>query len=237
MAAAAPRLAGRRDRSSQALARALRATALGRFPAQDRAWIERIEQRRRDVGDSAAGLAPACPFWSVPRVWGRLLMRLVRELEPRSCIELGTAFGVSASYQAAALELNGAGSLLTLDREPQLIPIARETLDALRLSDRVELEVGPVGDTLAGAAARVAPIDYAYIDAEHTEEATVFNFETLLPQLADGAVVVVDDIKVDAEMQRAWNAIRSNERIAVALGLRRFGIVVVAARSGASSER
>ena len=42
-------------------------------------------------------------------------MRLVRELRPHSCLELGTGVGVSAGYQAAAMELNGVGRLLTLD--------------------------------------------------------------------------------------------------------------------------
>ena len=48
------------------------------------------------------------PFqWSMPRIWARFLMRLVGELAPRSCIELGTGFGISAMYQAAALETAG----------------------------------------------------------------------------------------------------------------------------------
>lgn len=237
MAVASRRLAGGRDQVSGALARALWTTATGRYPPEELAWITRIEERRRRVGESSDALAPACPFWSVPRVWGRLLLRLVRELEPRSCVELGAAFGVSASYQAAALELAGSGRLITLDREPELIPIARETLSALGLGERVELVVGPIGETLPGVAQRAAPVDYAYIDAEHTEQATVSNFETLLPHLAAGAVVVVDDVRVDEPMRRAWDRIRTNEAVALELDLRRFGVAVVGAPASEAAER
>jgi predicted O-methyltransferase YrrM len=228
LAAAAPRLVGHRDPSSRALARALRSTAVGRLSGAERTWIARIEQRRKRIvatGDN--GLGTACPYWSIPRIWGRFLMRLVRELRPASCIEMGSGFGISGAYQAAALELNGSGELLALDQEPSLASIATRTWAALGLERRITLELGPIGRTLEGAASRAAPVHYAFIDAEHTEQATVRNFEMLLPHLAPGAVVVVDDIKVDQGMDRAWTRIAEQDAVSAAVGLRRVGVVVV----------
>lgn len=248
LAVSAPRLRGRRDATSRALARALRTTALGRFAPQERAWIDRIEARRRRMGaeytlpssdpapEGEAGSEPldatpelwSPPFrWSMPRIWARFLMRLVGELAPRSCIELGTGFGISALYQAAALELLGSGSFNTLDREPSLIPIAKRGFSELGLDRRIELTRGPIGETLDVVAAREAPIDYALIDAEHTEEATVENFDRLRPHLADRAVVVFDDIFLTAEMRRAWRTIQGRPGVGLDLTLRRLGIVVV----------
>ena len=43
-------------------------------------------------------------------------MRIVRELSPRACLELGAGYGISAAYQGAALELNGSGTLTTMER-------------------------------------------------------------------------------------------------------------------------
>ena len=84
------------------------------------------------------------------------------------------------------------------------------------------------GETLGVVAAREAPIDYALIDAEHTERATVQNFDRLRPHLADEAVVVVDDIFMTAEMRRAWRTIQSRPGVELDLTLRRLGIVIVA---------
>lgn len=227
MAAAFPRLAGNSGRAPRAIARALRTTALAPMPADERRWVTRIEASRRHVPAKAGELGEACPWWSTPRLWGRFLMRLVRELEPRSCLELGVGFGISGAYQAAALKLNGSGRLVTLDQEESLARIAEDGFRELRLASTVELCIGPIGRTLPQVLPRLAPLDYAYIDAEHTYEATVANYEALLPHITDCAVVVVDDIKLDQGMSRAWDAIRSHERVSLQLGLRRLGVVVV----------
>jgi predicted O-methyltransferase YrrM len=227
---AASRRPGRGDASSSAIARALSTSALGRFDAGEREWVDRIEERRARIPASASGpedIRRACPHWSIPRVWGRFLMRLVRELRPASCMELGVGFGMSGAYQAAALALNGEGTLACLDQEEDLAAIAREGFTELGLDSQVTMRMGPIGETLTGAAEEAAPIDYAYIDAEHTEDATYGNFEELLPHLSPGAVVAIDDIQVDAGMARAWARIAESRHVAFALGVRRIGLVVV----------
>ena len=230
MGIAATRLRDDGEPRESAIARALARAARGRFDAQERRWLERIAERRREIPASDPdGLGAACPAWSIPRVWGRFLFALVRELSPGSCVELGCGFGMSGCYQAAAIELNGHGRLAVLDREADLVAFARESFDRLGLAERTAMTIGPIGETLPAAAAAAAPIDYAYIDAEHTEAATVENFERILPHLAPDAVVVVDDIRVDAGMRRAWDRIRANPRTSLALDLRRVGIVVAGA--------
>ena len=43
---------------------------------------------------------------------GSILFRLIRNLEPSSCVELGSCVGISASYQAGALSLNKKGQII-----------------------------------------------------------------------------------------------------------------------------
>jgi Methyltransferase domain len=95
-----------------------------------------------------------------------------------------------------------------------------------RPEHRITLTDGPIGETLDAAASRIAPIDYALIDAEHTEKATVENFDRLRPNLAEGAVVVVDDIFMSDEMRRVWQAIQARPGVDLVHTLRRVGIVV-----------
>jgi predicted O-methyltransferase YrrM len=231
LGARAPRLAGRPDHASRALARAMRATALGRGKPAELAWLARIDQRRRELFEGSehadAGLWAPEAAWSIPRIWGGFLLRLVVALEPRSSLELGAGFGLSGCYQAAGLAIAGTGRLRTLDQEPTLIPRARESYAALGLDHLIELTAGPIGETLAPVAAAVAPVDFVLIDAEHTEAATVFNFDGVRPHLAPGAVVLIDDIRSTAEMRRAWETIRSRSGNALTLDLRRIGVVCV----------
>jgi predicted O-methyltransferase YrrM len=242
LATTVPRMWPKRDPQSLAIERALRTAALGRFTPEERAWIERIEARRIRMAaeftvpgePGPQALDPrnpdlwAPPFrWSMPRIWARFLMRLVGELRPASSMEMGCGFGISAMYQAAALEIAGGGRFATLDQEPALIEVAQRGFRELGLDQRISMTIGPIGSTLRAAAAAAAPIDYALIDAEHTESATVQNFDGVRPFLAERAVVVVDDIFMDDEMRRAWDVIRARPGNAQTITLRRLGIVVV----------
>ncbi len=125
------------------------------------------------------------------------------------------------------MELDGRGRMLTLDAAGEWGRIAVEGFAELGLAERVELRVGELGETLPGALAELGEVDFAFVDAEHEGDATRRHFETLLPSLAAGAVVLFDDVWSPREMREAWRAIRSHERVSLALGLGRMGIVAV----------
>ena len=252
MAGAGFRLRREAGPQSSAIARAVSSCARDRLAAEEIAWATRIEQRRAQLAASSAEVSPGFvldggrqPAWaqmfdhrmplpaptaflSIPPLWGRLVMRLVRELSPGSCIELGTGVGISAAYQAAGLEINGAGRLITVDAAADWRRIALEGLQALGLAGRVELRLGPIDELLETALADAAPVDFAFVDAEHQEHPTLGYLETMLPYLAPGAVVVFDDIAHPKEMRRAWRAVTRHDRVERALGIGRMGIARIA---------
>ncbi len=258
----AARVAGSRggdDRTTRVLARALRTAATGRVSPAERAWVARVEERRRrlveeggttaavfsEVGparkDDAASagfdhveregpLAGKCETISVPPRWGVLLMRLVGELAPRVCVELGTGFGLSAAFIAAALELNGEGELTTFEGAEEWANVAREGATELGLEPLV-VRVGPLSTTLPAALAELGPVDFAFVDAEHTKESTLRYFDHLQPHLSSRAVLVFDDIDFDSDMWAAWEEIRGHPRVDAWAALGRMGIVRVAAET------
>ena len=62
-------------------------------------------------------------------------------------LEMGTCVGISAAYQAAALNDNGAGRLVTLEGYAELAAEAQELWSNLGLSN-VEVIVGRFAQTL-----------------------------------------------------------------------------------------
>ena len=254
MVGSVPRLTPHRAGAVRAVARALASTAIGRIPPDEREWIDRIEARRAelasrqeetraDYADDPDGLPEwarafenPIPTWgatgllSIPPLWGRVLLRLVRELGPSSCLELGTAFGISTSFCAAALELGGSGRMLTLDAAREWGAIAEEGWRSLGLEPRIEMRLGQIGSssgTLPAALAAAAPIDFVFVDAEHQAAPTLAYFEAMLPHLAPGAVVVFDDIGFPRQMRGAWKAIKRHRLVSASVGLGRMGIVTV----------
>jgi predicted O-methyltransferase YrrM len=251
------RLARSRDPGVAPLRRALRTTLFGQVPAAERRWIERIEARRRDLlgdrtttgpsfdpgsagpggrfemGHQQTTVGVACKFMSLPAPWCLLLMRLVRERSPRRCLELGTGLGISAAYQAAALDLNDSGALTTLEGSGAWAELAKDGLAALGL-DRATVRVGPIGERLAAELERSEPLDFAFIDAEHQAGATLDQFTAMLPSLASGAMVIVDDVDWP-EMKRAQDTIGRHPRVSTSVTVGRLGISVVDGASAASS--
>ena len=168
---------------------------------------------------------------SLPSVWGRFLLRLVRELAPASAIELGTGFGLSTAYQAAAHGAErprGGDELRRRGHDRDRRPRAGEAGARQR---------GPSWSA-AGSSRRCrrassghGTIDYALVDHDHTEAGTMAAFDQLLPRLAPGAVVVFDDIGWTDEMRRAWAAVATRERRRRARSaLRRLGVAVIEGR-------
>lgn len=240
MAAGAAFLAARRDPVSRAIAGALMTAATGYEGSAERAWINQVEVRRGElprelaspgpaaIWDSSAveGAAGICGMLSVPRAWGRFLFHLVRRLQPQSCLEIGTGLGVSATYQAAALELNGTGKLITVDTMDHA-RAAESSFAKLGLGQRASLIIDEPGKGVARAIELGSPFGFVLIDADHTETATIRDFDAVSPHLGAGAVVIVDDIGWNDGMQRAWEVIRHRPRVELGLGLRRFGIVAM----------
>jgi predicted O-methyltransferase YrrM len=224
MAGSSARLGTRGDRISRSIATALRRGAVGRVRPEERAWIDRIEAERTSEDSGALR------WISMPPVLSRLLLHLVRELRPRECLELGTGYGISTAYQAAALELDSRGHLVSLD-VPEMSELAARGLARLGLDSRVELVPGLLADTLDAVAGRSPGFDYALLDADHTEKSTVGAFDTILPAMADPGVVVVDDINWNPEMHRAWRTIAGCGPVVGTVSIRRLGIAIVSASS------
>ena len=247
-AGALPRIAVRRVRGSPhpgapALVSAIEGIRGLGIDAREAEWIDRIEQRRAEFGARTTPVViEAQPGWprrelaprfsasvaSIHRPWGIFLLRLTRELRPRSSVELGAAIGISAAYQGAALELNGEGLLRTIEGAPPLAELARETLTGLAIG-RVEVTEGRFDDVLDQVMANAAPIDFVYMDAGKGREQNVLQFEQLLPHLAPGAAFVMDDIHWSREMRGAWDEIRAHERVGLSVDLWRLGACLMRA--------
>ena len=213
------------------IVRAVEAVWRKQLEPSERNWVEQIEayrssllnQRDRMIAfhDFGAGLpgdnlsaaqmeqgrtvtrsvADVVAHGSLGYEWRLLLFHLIRGLRPAMCVEMGTALGMSAAFQAAALALNGRGRLVTAEGAPTFADAARQHLDALGLS-AVRIVVGRFQDTLDGILREHRPVDYAFVDGHHDGDATVAYFKQFLPHLSDGALLVFDDILYYPSMQR-----------------------------------
>ena len=159
-------------------------------------------------------------------VIGQLLFRLVNfigqhEKHPLEILELGTSLGVTTAYMASADSRN---KVVTLEGSEEVLNVAQGVWRALRL-ENIEWRQGNIDDTLFSSARE--RIDVAYVDANHTFEATKRYVGYLLPRMSEKGVVVIDDIHHSMQMEQAWKALKGDVRVTTSMDLYHVGLLFV----------
>jgi caffeoyl-CoA O-methyltransferase len=127
------------------------------------------------------------PQMMVGPLEGRFLAFLVQALRATRVLEIGTFTGYSSICMASALP--PAGRIVTLDVNGETTEIARRYATEAGVVDRIDYRVGPASETLVGLD---GPFDLVFIDAD--KEGYVDYYEAALPRLADGGLIVADNV-------------------------------------------
>lgn len=126
-------------------------------------------------------------------------------------LELGTSYGYSTLILADAARLTG-GRVITLDTEAHKQTHAREALARAGLDSHVEFVTG---NALALLPALEGPFDLVLLDL--WKELYIPCLELFLPKLADGAIVVADNMLIPpfhrTNAQRYQQHVRSRPEI------------------------
>jgi predicted O-methyltransferase YrrM len=163
----------------------------------------------------AAGLPPI----NISPSQGKFLHLLARMQGARTILEIGTLGGYSAIWLARALPPGG--HLITLESDPNHVPIARASIARAGLADVVEVIPGPALETLPQlAAAARGPFDLTFIDADKTNNADYFRWALRLSRR--GSVIITDNVV------RNGAVIDAGTRDASVQGVRRFNEVMAA---------
>ena len=118
---------------------------------------------------------------------GALLHVLALCRGARRIVEVGTAIGVSTLYLARALPEDGVVVSFEIDRGRQAD--AHRYLERAGVIERTDLRLQ---DAREGLASLEGPFDMAFIDGVKTQYGEYF--EALLPLLASGGVLAVDNV-------------------------------------------
>ncbi|WP_144186529.1 O-methyltransferase [Elioraea rosea] len=185
---------------------------------QQALWEGYAEAYLRDAALPWAGKAMTRSSEQVrsqPRM-GRVFAWLAATRRPRVIVEVGTAFGISGMYWVAGLEQAGAGEVVTFDPNETWHAIAKGNI--ARISPRAtavpRTMEDAISETLGGR-----PVDLCFIDAIHTSEFVRAQLDLILPRLAPGALVLLDDITFSDDMAACWRALAEDKRFRASLAL------------------
>ena len=164
---------------------------------------------------------------------GQLLFRLVNwigehEKRPLQILELGTSLGITTAYLASPDSRN---NVRTFEGSGEVLKVAQGVWRALKLENISWVE-GNIDDTLLPSDLSLlynapARVDIAYVDANHTYEATKRYADFLLERLNQKGVLAIDDIHYSEEMERAWQELKLDPRVTTTMDLYHLGLIFV----------
>ena len=154
--------------------------------------------------------------------YARLLFRLVNHFKPATIVELGTSIGLTTMYLAAA---NKKSKVYTLEGSKEIAEFAKQQF-AKNKHENIELVDGDFKDTFPALLNKLESVDFAYIDGNHTKEATINYFNQLLPKCNEHSILIFDDINWSDGMQEAWRYIKIHKQVKLSIDLFFVGIVL-----------
>ena len=190
------------------------------------------------VDYGSAGSPQGTPFWrrvcdiasthlESPKM-AQVLFRLTNFLtqkqhRPLRILELGTSFGITTAYLATADSRN---RVVTCEGSEAVLRVAQGVWRALRL-ENIEWIEGNIDKTLFVGSQIPARLDLAYVDANHTYEATMRYADFLLARMDEKGIIVIDDIHYSESMERAWEALKADVRVSTSMDLYHMGLLFV----------
>lgn len=158
----------------------------------------------------------------VQQVLFRLLAYMnEEEHRPLEILELGTSLGITTAYIASVDSKN---RVMSFEGSSSIASLARKQWQLLGL-ENIECVEGRIEDTLYNNAR--AKLDFVYVDANHTYEATMEYVHFLLDRMSPKGIVVVDDIHYSREMCRAWEELKKDKRVTSSMDLFHVGLLFV----------
>ena len=174
------------------------------FAAVDRFIGETIASEDEGLrGAVAVAEAAGLPSIQVSPPQGKLLQLLVRLVGAKKILEFGTLGGYSAILMARALPADG--RLISLEANPDYAEVARGSIEAAGVGEKVEIRVGPALEALPALAEEGAgPFDLVFIDADKVN--TPNYFEWALDRTRAGGLIVADNVVRDGSLADANDA-------------------------------
>lgn len=153
------------------------------------------------------------PQISVSANQGKFLQVMMRSVNAKRVLELGTLGGYSTIWMARALPEDG--EIVTVEYSEHHATVAQRNLIAANVSDKVEIITGKAIDVLKKMVAdKVMPFDLIFIDADKPPYPEYFNYAIQLSR--PGTMIICDNVIREGSVMDDGN---TEERV---VGVRRL---------------
>ena len=152
--------------------------------------------------------------------FAELFVRIIRYLDSKKIVELGTSMGITTLYLAKKENV----FVTTFEGDKTIASIAQTNFEFFNKKN-IKLIEGNINETLPEFLQTPQKIDLVLIDANHRYQPTINYFNWLAKRMADKGVIIIDDIYRSDEMAKAWQELKNHELIYGSIDFFRCGIL------------
>ncbi len=149
----------------------------------------------------------------------RLLFRLAQYFKPEAVLELGTSLGMGTMALALGAPF---AKITTVEGCTATSAIAKRHLNDFGIKNS-QLKTSTFEIFLQQTTAET--FDLVYIDGNHSKEATIYYFESLLKFATNDSLFIFDDIYWSPEMTKAWQEIIAHPKVTVSIDTFQWGFI------------
>jgi len=151
---------------------------------------------------------------AITKETGELLNMLLRLINAKNMLEVGTSTGYSTIWCADAI-IENSGKIITIEKNQDKIKRAKENFQKAKVSEIIEIKKGnaiKILEELNNQEKNKSFFDMVLIDAD--KENTIEYFDLILPMISKGGIVVTDNMlypkKYRDDMKKFSNYIKTN---------------------------
>jgi len=151
---------------------------------------------------------------AITKETGELLNMLLRLINAKNLLEVGTSTGYSTIWCAEAI-IENSGKIITIEKNQGKIKRAKENFQKAEVSEIIEIKEGnaiKILEELNSQEKNKNFFDMVLIDAD--KENTIEYFDLILPMISKGGIVVTDNMlypkKYRDDMKKFSNYIKTN---------------------------
>ena len=154
--------------------------------------------------------------------YGGVMQKIIDAFKVESILELGTSVGIGTMFLART---NAKAEVTTVEGCPETCKFAKSEF-AKRKITNVNFINDDFDHLFASNALKDQHFDLAFIDGNHTSEATIRYFDNIIKRYSNKkSIIIVDDINWSRDMYDAWKEISSRMPDSLRINLFRMGII------------